>query len=313
MGASCNPPENCWPESFSLCTAWFSPPAHGNTRPLPQLFLFQLLSHLELPDYSSITVLLSSTQSFTSYCFTIILSIRLKGVILTVPGLFVGFLKLNKTEVFSITVPVRGVESNTRVVIRFLALIKESRSHLMATLDGCPVQISAKPRSRPNQMMKTLCEEAFNLKTGNNKCHSKLSFHCVQVMIGPRITWRAWKWQHQGATIWSCQIKGLLKILEVALKIDASSWNFRHLSAFKTLIRWMEISLWRAEHSDMQWLHLVGNLGQIAFENLCRVLICIFGIRILLEIWWQGCHPSNTSAGAEILCKHLAEFLYSHT
>lgn len=132
--------------------------------------------------------------------------------------------------------------------------------------------------------------------------------------LGPASpTWSAWKWQHQGATIWSCQNKGLLKILEVVLKIDANSWNFRHLSAFKTLIRWMEISLWRAEHSDMQWLHLVGNLGQIAFENLSRVLICISGIRILLKIWWQGCHPSNTSAGAEILCKHLAEFLYSHT
>lgn len=48
----------------------------------------------------------------------------------------------------------------------------------------------------------------------------------------------------------------------------------------------MEISLGRAEHSDMQWLHLVRNLGQIAFENLSRVLICIFGTRILLKIWW---------------------------
>lgn len=149
---------------------------------------FSSCSHIWSSQITAPLPCCSPAQSFTSYCFTIILSIRLKGVILTVPGLFVGFLKLNKTEVFSITVPVRGVESNTRVVIKFLALIKESRSHLMATLDGCPVQISAKPRSRPNQMMKTLCEETFNLKTGNNKCHSKLSFHCVQVMIGPRIT-----------------------------------------------------------------------------------------------------------------------------
>lgn len=50
----------------------------------------------------------------------------------------------------------------------------------------------------------------------------------------------------------------------------------------------MEISFWRAEHSDMRWLRdaIVGNLGQIAFENLTRVLICIFGTRILLKIRW---------------------------
>lgn len=144
---------------------------------------------------------------------------------------------------------------------------------------------------RSNQIMKILCQEMLILKTEHhflkNKCHSRLSFHPIQYTIGPRTTYleALCKWQHQCATICNCQNKGLLKILEVVLKMDANSWNFRHLNTFKTLIRWMEISLWRAEHSDIQWLHLIVNLGQIAFENLGKMLICIFGNRILSKIW----------------------------
>lgn len=166
-----------------------------------------------------------------------------------------GFFKVKENWIFF-----HYCSCKVRVVIKFSALIKEPRSHLM----------DAQCKFLQNQdQCQTKGWRSF-VKRGSTEKQDRVCWKKINVIQNfpftvfnswldlESPTWSAWKWQHQGATIWSCQNKGLLKILEVALKMDASSWNFRHLSAFKTLIRWMEISLWRAEHSDMQWLHLVG-------------------------------------------------------